>query len=151
MIVKINGMFWYDMNEKTVSGSEADEIIVPSFRKSINPKTKLIATALWTMSASFVTDSASASSFYERMQPLNIVFQDLALGLGSLALLTGFILLVVKKKWGVMTLKMTGIIVVGVFLAPSALMLLAIIGTEMGDALWDALNDIREVKAVSGQ
>jgi hypothetical protein len=147
MIVKMNGQYLMTVG---LPSMESEEVRVS---RSINPKLKKIAIALWTLSGSLMSKTALAAggtSFYEQMQPLNWVFQDLALGLGSLALFAGLILLGVKKRWGAVTLKTTGLIIAGVFLIPSALMLLAIIGVLMNDALWTAFNNIREVKAVSG-
>lgn len=155
MIVKLNGMFWYDMNEKKyLNEFEGNDIIVPQLRKTINPKMKTMAIALWTLSATFVSKSASATgtmSFFENMQPLNWVFQDLALGLGSLAILIGFILFAVKKRWGTKMLQITGLVIIGVFLAPSLLLLIGIIGYQANDALLEAFKSMRQAKEVMGQ
>jgi hypothetical protein len=147
MIVKMNGQYLMTVG---LPSMESEEVRVS---RSINPKLKKIAIALWTLSGSLMSKTALAAggtSFYEQMQPLNWVFQDIALGLGSLALLVGFILLVVKKRWGTLTLKTTAVVVGGVFLAPSILILLAIVGGSLNDALWNALQGMREAKAVGG-
>lgn len=150
MRVNLNGVFWYDTDERLLA---AEEIIIPKFSKTINPKTKLIATALWTMSATIgagTSASAAGGSFFESMQPLNFVFQDIALGLGSLALIAGFVLLFIKRRWGTVTLKITAVVVGGVCLAPALLLLIAIVGTMMNDALWEAFQNIRQYQDVKG-
>lgn len=152
MIVNMNGNFWFDTDLKgSVTGSP-DQLVVS---KSGNKKLKRIAITLWTLSGSFFAKAAMAAtnsgSFYQQMQPLYHVFQDMALGLGGLSLLCGLVLMVVKRRWGTMTLKTTAIIVAGVFLVPSGLMLLAIIGTMLNDSLWQAFNNIRDAQAVMGK
>jgi magnesium-transporting ATPase (P-type) len=131
--------------------SDGDSVLV--VKKSMNPKLKKLAMTLWTVSGSFFTlyKTSAETGLWEDMQPLIWIFQEMALGLGVLAIIAGLILLVVKKRWGQVTLKTTAIIILGVFLIPSALMLLAIIGTYLNDALYTALQKIREAKAVTGR
>jgi sensor histidine kinase YesM len=140
MIVNLNGQFWYDTEVKAV-----DEMVV--IRKS--NKLKNFAIALWTSSGLFLTKTAvHAETFYESMQPLTYVFQDIALGLGILFALSGLILLGFKKRWGTITLKTTAFVVGGVFLVPSALMLFGIIGTLLNEALTEAFEGVRGAKDV---
>jgi hypothetical protein len=102
---------------------------------------KKLAVFLWTLSGTMLTRVGEAS-FYDNMKPLLLVFQEMSIGLGSFAIIIGLGLLVIKKRWGVMTLKMIAIIVLGVFLAPSALLLIAIVGTYTNDALYEAFKEI---------
>jgi hypothetical protein len=128
-----------------------DGILV--LRNGINPKLKKIAITLWTVSGSLFTKSVAAASngsFYERMQPLYHVLQEFALGLGGLALLTGIIMLAFKKRWGKSTLKVTSFVIGGVFLIPSAMLLLAIIGIMLNDAMYEAFKGIREADEIRG-
>ncbi|MYL45078.1 hypothetical protein GLV94_05435 [Virgibacillus halodenitrificans] len=144
MIVKLNGTYWYDTENKN------EEMIL--VRKS--NKLKRFALALWTTSGMLLTKPVHAESFYESMQPLTHVFQDIALGLGILAALSGFILLGIKKRWGSATLKTTAFVVGGVFLVPSLLMLIGIIGTLLDGALTEAFESIRgseNIKDVMGK
>lgn len=140
MIVNLNGHFWYDTEEHF-----NNEVV--AVKKS--NKLKKFAITLWTSTSLMFTKSAvHAKTFYESMQPLTYVFQDIALGLGILFALSGFILLGVKKRWGAVTLKTTGLIVGGVFLVPSALMLFGIVGTLLNEALTEAFESIRGAKDV---
>lgn len=70
-------------------------------------------------------------------------FQDIVLAFGGIALVVGLILLVVKKKWGVKTLQMTGFVTAGVFLAPAALLLVAIIAMSINDHLYTTFQQMR--------
>ncbi|WP_068672262.1 hypothetical protein [Oceanobacillus sp. Castelsardo] len=136
MIVKLNGNYWFDTNE-----GHSDELVVVQRSN----KLKKFALTLWTASGVFASNKAHAEteSFYESMRPLTHVFQDIALGLGILFALTGFILLGFRRRWGETTLKTTGFVVVGVFLVPSLLMLVAIVGTLLNEALTDAFENVR--------
>lgn len=146
MIVKLNGQYWFNTNEPAF-----EEFVV--VKKS--NKIRNFALTLWTTSGILSAFStANAESFYETMKPLEFTFQDIALGLGILSALAGFILLGIKKRWGVTTLKTTALVVGGVFLVPSALMLIGIVGTLLNDALTVAFENIRgaeDVKGVMGQ
>lgn len=140
MIVNLNGQFWYDTEQRI-----SEEVVV--VKKS--NKLKNFAIALWTSSGLLFTKTvAHAESFYESMKPLTLTFQDIALGLGILSALSGFILLGVKKRWGEATLKTTAFVVGGVFLVPSMLMLIGIIGTTLNDALTEAFEQVRGAKEV---
>jgi hypothetical protein len=143
MIVKINGV----PLEMYPRICDIDEVIV--VKKGVNTNLKKIAVTLWTVSAAMLVKSkAYADGFYEEIQPLFYVFQEMALGIGALAIIAGLVLLVFKKRWGQITLKTTAFIVGGVFLVPSVLMLLAIIGTYLNDALYEALQNVREAKEI---
>jgi len=140
MIIKMNGHFWYDTEERI------DNEVVTVKRSN---KLKKFAITLWTSTSLMFTKTAvHAETFYESMQPLTYVFQDIALGLGILFALSGFILLGVKKRWGAVTLKTTALVVGGVFLVPSALMLFGIVGTLLNEALTEAFENIRGAKDI---
>ncbi|MGJ9460145.1 hypothetical protein [Oceanobacillus sp. CF4.6] len=136
MIVNLNGHFWYDTEERITQ----EDLAI--FQKS--NKLKAFALTLWTTSGLLFTQKAHAESFYESMQPLTHVFQDIALGLGILFALSGFILLGFKKRAGTATLKTTALVVGGVFLVPSILMLVAIVGTMLNEALVEAFQGVRD-------
>ncbi|MUK89173.1 hypothetical protein GMD78_12395 [Ornithinibacillus sp. L9] len=141
MIIKLNGKYWFDTNE------EQQEMV---FVQKSN-KLKQFAIALWTSTGVLFAQTVRAESFYENMRPLEYTFQDIALGLGILSALAGFILLGIKKRWGVTTLKTTALVVGGVFLVPSILMLIAIVGTMLNEALTDAFQNVRDMKDVMGE
>jgi len=134
MIVKLNGNYWFDTDKQIM-----DEMVV--VQKS--NKLKKFALTLWTTSSILFAQKVHAETFYDSMKPLTHVFQDIALGLGILFALTGFILLGFKRRWGETTLKTTGFVVVGVFLVPSLLMLVAIVGTLLNEALTEAFQNVR--------
>lgn len=133
MIVKLNGNYWFDTDDQ-------EEVVV--LQKS--NKLRKLAIALWTASGMTLTQTAHAESFYESMRPLTHVFQDIALGLGILFALAGFILLGFKRRMGTATLKTTAMVVGGIFLVPSILMLVAIVGTMLNEALIEAFQGVRE-------
>src|SRR5690625_1970020 len=137
MIVKLNGQFWFNTDDE----ADFDELVIV---KRSN-KLKVFALTLWTSSGILVTQTVHADTFYENMQPLTYTFQDIALGLGILFALAGFILLGFRRRWGEATLKTTALVVGGVFLVPSMLMLIAIVGTMLNDALTDASQNVRDV------
>ncbi len=141
LIVNLNGQYWFD-TEKT---NDFNDICV--IKKS--NKLKAFALSLWTGSGIlFANQHAHAGSFYDSMKPLTETFQDIALGMAIIFSLAGFILLGFRRRWGETTLKTTAVVVIGVFLVPSILMLIAIVGTMLNDALGDAFHSVR---AVPGQ
>lgn len=140
MIVNLNGHYWFDTDGPKQQDQQDDYVIV----KRSN-KLKYFALTLWTTSGVLVTQTVHADSFYDNMQPLTHTFQDIALGLGILFALAGFILLGFRKRWGEATLKTTALVVGGVFLVPSLLMLVAIVGTMLNEALTDAFQSVRDV------
>jgi hypothetical protein len=149
MIVKVNGQYLMTVGVER-SYSNGDEMIV--IGKGVNSKLKRMAITLWTLSASFMVKSnalaadVSSSSLWVQMKPLMYFFQDMAMVFGVLAIIAGLILLVVKKRWGVTTLKVSAFVVLGVFLVPSAVLLLAILGMFLDDSLTSVLNGIREAR-----
>jgi hypothetical protein len=140
MIVRINDVP-LEMYPKL---SESDQVIV--VKKGINPKLKKIAITLWTISGIMMvkTRTYAAGELWTELKPLLYFFQDFAMFFGTLAIIAGLILLGVKKRWGTKTLKITGFIVAGVFLAPSIILLCAILGIVLDDALTNVLQNIRD-------
>lgn len=138
MIVKLNGSYWFDTNK-----SDDDLVIV----KKSN-KLRGFALGLWTTSGVLAAQTVYADTFYDSMKPLTHTFQDIALGLGILFALTGFILLGFRRRWGEATLKTTALVVGGVFLVPAMLMLIAIVGTMLNEALTDAFQNVRSIQGV---
>ncbi|KPH76056.1 hypothetical protein [Oceanobacillus caeni] len=134
MIVKLNGNYWFDTDEQIT-----DDLVV--LKKS--NELRKFAITLWTSTGVLFTQKVHAQSFYESMSPLTDVFQDIALGLGILFALAGFILLGFKRRWGTTTLKTTALVVGGVFLVPSLLMLVGIVGTLLNEALVEAFQNVR--------
>jgi hypothetical protein len=149
MIVKVNGQYLMTVGEERKSIYEEELIVIG---KGFNKKLKKMAITLWTLSASFMVKSKalaadpSSSSLWVQMKPLMYFFQDMAMVFGVLAIIAGLILLVVKKRWGITTLKVTAFVVLGIFLVPSAVLLLAILGMFLDDSLSAVLNGIRETR-----
>jgi hypothetical protein len=144
MIVKINGKS-LEMTYPNLS----HEVIEPISKKDYKNLKKLAVT-LWTLSGTMLMKSAHAGTFYQEMKPLYVVFQEFALGFGALALIIGLIVFAFKKRVGKSIVVVTGLVIAGVFFVPSILMLLAIIGTMVDSALYDALQGIRGVEDVKG-
>ncbi|KZE65614.1 hypothetical protein AWM68_20650 [Fictibacillus phosphorivorans] len=142
MKVRINGVPLEMLNMDQIT--LIDQIEVHE-KKKMSKSLNKFATTLWTISGTFFAKSSvlASGSFYQEMQPLYYVFQDIALGLGGLALIAGLIMLVFKKRWGITTIKVMGLVIGGVFLIPSAIMLLAILGISLNEALYSALENIR--------
>jgi hypothetical protein len=149
MIVKLNGQYLMTVGEEKPYSNDGETIVIG---KGVNSKLKKMAITFWTLSASFMMKSSalaadvSSSSLWVQMKPLMYFFQDMAMVFGVLAIIAGLILLVVKKRWGVTTLKVSAFVVLGVFLVPSAVLLLAILGMFLDDSLTSVLNGIREAR-----
>jgi len=148
MIVRMNGQYLMTVGEELRS----DEEVVIIGKKS-NKKLRRIAITFWSLSASFLAKSqalaattSTTSGLWEQMKPLLYFFQDFAMVAGTLAIIAGIVLLVVKRKWGVATLKISAFAVVGIFLVPSAVLLLAILGMLLDDSLTSVLNGIRDAQ-----
>jgi hypothetical protein len=142
MIVRLNGQFFME-----IGSVPQGEVFV--IKKGINPKLKTLAATLWSLSGTMFAKAqvyAASGELWEQGQPLIYFFQDMAMFLGVFAIIAGLILLAVKKRWGVATLKVTSFIVIGAFMAPAALMLLAILGHHFNDALTEVLSQMRENK-----
>jgi hypothetical protein len=149
MIVKLNGQYLMTVGEEKPYSNDGETIVIG---KGVNSKLKKMAIIFWTLSASFMMKSSalaadvSSSSLWVQMKPLMYFFQDMAMVFGVMAIIAGLILLVVKKRWGVTTLKVSAFVVLGVFLVPSAVLLLAILGMFLDDSLTSVLNGIREAR-----
>jgi hypothetical protein len=147
MMIKINGMpLAATVNQQIEMNPSVGEVVVAKWG---NKKLKQMAISLWTLSGVMLSRAAEAG-FYEQMKPLLQVFQEMALGFGSLAIIAGLVLMVVKKRWGTLTLQMTAVVVLGIFLAPSILMLIAIVGTYLNDGLYQAFKEVWKSKPVMG-
>jgi membrane-associated PAP2 superfamily phosphatase len=145
MIIRINGR-----EIAPLPLMQEEEMIV--IKKGMNPVLKPLAITLWTTAASFASkaNAAAASPLWDGTKPLIYLFQDVAMFLGVLAILAGLILLAVKKRWGTATLKITAFVILGVFLAPSLILLIAIIGNQLDEAMTTTLYKMREAQEVIG-
>jgi hypothetical protein len=149
MIVRINGV---SINEFT--GNKKLNDVVEKVRLSWKPKNKKLrqlATFLWVTSASmFAKSTQAAPSIWSEMQPVFGVFQDIAMILGALAILTGLIIMVFKKNVGVQVITTAGMVVLGCFLVPAAVMLVAIVGGLLNGALTNVFNNFQDGVQVGG-
>lgn len=135
MNIKINGV---SINQPIIANSFDLDLIpyIPKSRKEAN-KLRKLSIFLWSVSGSFLIKSqalaANSSSMWMQMQPLWLVFQDLALVLGGIAIFCGMLTFLFKRSLGKQVLLASTLVVGGCFLVPSALMLIAIIGTLIND------------------
>lgn len=151
MIVKVNGQYLMTIGEDRPDMFEEEMLVIG---RGFNTELKKIAIAFWSLSASLFAKSkvyaaaptGSSGQLWEEMKPLLYFFQDLAMFAGTLAIIAGIILLVVKRRWGIATLKTSAFAVIGIFLVPSAVLLLAILGMFLDDSLTAVLNNIREAR-----
>ncbi|WP_134682583.1 hypothetical protein [Brevibacillus migulae] len=138
MVVRINGV---PLRER----APFDEVPTIKWRKTIHPKMKQIAITLWTLSGTILANEhvQAVGSIAKEMKPLTDLFQELAMGLGALALIAGFAMFGFNKRLGKVTIMRTALIILAIFLCPSAILLLAIIGRYMNDAMWNVLQNIK--------
>jgi hypothetical protein len=105
-----------------------------------NPcKLKVLSISCWITSGILLTSPASAkTSVWNEMQPVFGVFQDLAMVLGAIAIIVGLTIMMFKKNTGWKIASTAGLVVLGVFLVPAVIMLVAIIGGMLNDILQEA-------------
>jgi hypothetical protein len=107
-----------------------------------NPgKVKALAISCWILSGVYLTTPASAASVWSEMQPIFRVFQDLAMVLGAIAIIVGLTIMMFKKNTGWQIASTAGLVLLGVFIVPAAVMLLAIIGGMLNDVLAEAFKN----------
>jgi hypothetical protein len=100
---------------------------------------KKMSVWLWsvagTMMAQTPAFAADSGNLWIEMKPIFGLFQEIGMVLGAFAIIGGLIIMIFKKKVAVRIIGVAAIAVGGVFLVPSAIMLIAIIGSMMNDAL----------------
>ncbi|GIN22641.1 hypothetical protein [Siminovitchia fordii] len=157
MIIKINGVS-IDDNFSSLESAYDYFDIKPYLPKSRKEATKLrkLSIWMWSLSGTFLVKSnvlaAGSESMWAQMQPLWSVFQDIALVLGCISLFTGLIIYYFKRGLGKSVIMSSILVVGGCFLVPSALMLIAIIGSMMNDVLMNVFQnlDLKDSVKVGG-
>lgn len=144
MNIKINGV---SISQPSVISPQHIDLssLIPKSRKEAN-KLKKLSIWLWSLSGTFFVKShalaAGSESMWMQMQPLWSVFQDIALVLGCISLFSGLIIYYFKRSLGKSVIMSSVLIVGGCFLVPSALMLIAIIGSMMNDVLMNVFQNL---------
>lgn len=148
MIIKINGISISDY-------ANTDLIKIPNEKEFVNILEKLklkqiaitLFTATLTLNSKVVlaTSGTSVSKFsmWESMRPLFGVLSDLMMSIGGVAIIIGLVTAIFNKRIGTKIVITTCIAVLACFLVPSALMLVAIIGDALNDALENAFKTVR--------
>lgn len=139
MILKINGVPVSDSIVMEYSDAFDIKPYLPKTRKEMN-KLKKLSIWLWSLSGTFLIKShafaaTDSSSMWVQMQPLWSTFQDIALVLGGIAIFVGMLTFLFKRSLGKQVLMASVLVVGGCFLVPSALMLIAIVGSMLNDVL----------------
>lgn len=93
-----------------------------------------------------------STGLWESILPVFRVFQDVAMVVGAIAIFGGLILMLFKKTSGKKFVMNCMMIMAGCFVVPAAIMLLAIIGGMINDALIDVFrnSDLRNSVKVGG-
>lgn len=134
MIVKINGV---ELQDRSVLSVE--EFVAENYTKKDIKQLKKLSVWLWTISGSMLTQSrafaAGSDNLWLEMKPIFGLFQEIGMVLGAFAIIGGLLVMIFKKRLATKIIGTAAIAVGGVFLVPSAIMLIAIIGSMMNDAL----------------
>lgn len=155
-IVRINGkQLCYTSNLKVPDMSEIKEALIEASKEGmkvlVTPLTKSKKTfvvSLWSVSGVMLSQmkiyaapaKSSSPSMWKEILPVFGVFQEIAMIVGALSIITGLIVMVFKKKLGWTIISTAGLVILGCFLVPSAVMLVAIIGKLLNGALENAFD-----------
>lgn len=150
MIVKINGVKQIP-SVGLKQRMNLDKYIEPEVlvtKKKFN--LKKLAVTLWTTSGIFFAkhaafaagQGASRINLWDQLFPVFDIFQQLGMVIGAFALIAGLSVMFVKKRVGMGIIMTSAMVIAGVFLVPSAVMLIAIIGSMLNDTLVDVFNNL---------
>lgn len=120
---------------------QLEAMVKKEYNKKSIKKLQKLSVWLWSVSASLTAQSASAATtngsvgLWHEMASLFAVFQEMAMVLGAIAIFGGLITMIFKKRIGHKVIMTAAIAVGGCFLVPSAIMLVAIVGSMLNDAL----------------
>lgn len=145
MIVRINGVELPDRTEAIV-----EEFVVENYTKKEIKSLKKLNTWLWTTTGVLMSGNnafaaatgGTHNNLWLEMKPIFGLFQELGMVLGALAIIGGLIVMIFKKRAATKIIGTAAIAVGGVFLVPSAIMLIAIIGSMMNDALTTVFSNL---------
>jgi len=135
MIVRINGV--EIQNELAVR--DLSDYVVENYNKKEVKKLKKLAVWLWSVSGTMLAQTpafaAGSNNLWVEMKPIFGLFQEIGMVLGAFAIIGGLIVMIFRKRAATKIISTAAIAVGGVFLVPSAIMLIAIIGSMMNEAL----------------
>jgi hypothetical protein len=152
-IIRINGNpIYYSPEIKKIEHSIEEALKVGSeegMKLLVTRKGKAAIVSLWSFSGVMLaqTEIHAASmkpSMWKEISPVFGVFQEIAMVTGSLAVITGLIIMVFKKSLGWTVITTATCVVLGCFLAPSAVMLVAIVGKLLNGALSNAFEAFQQ-------
>lgn len=149
MIVKINGVAQIP-SVGLKQRMKLDKYIEPEVLvKKRKVDLKKLAVTLWTLSGTFFAKHAVFAAtegqrinLWQQLFPVFDIFQQLGMVIGAFALIAGLSVMFVKKRVGMGIIMTSAIVIAGVFLVPSAVMLIAIIGSMLNDTLVDVFNNL---------
>lgn len=143
MIVKINGA---ELEERSFFSTE--QSILEKYSKPDPNRFKKICMGMWSMTGTFLVNtqafaaSPEGQNLWLEMKPIFGLFQEIGMVIGSFAIISGLIIMIFKKRLATNIITTAVIAVAGIFLVPSTIMLLAIIGTMMNDALTTVFSNL---------
>ncbi|HDV4621019.1 TPA: hypothetical protein RIO42_005857 [Bacillus anthracis] len=150
MIIKINGVAQIP-SVGLKQRMKLDKYVEPEVLvKKRKVDLKKIATTLWTASGVFfakhaafaAVDGVQKVNLWQQLFPVFDIFQQLGMVFGAFALIAGLSVMFVKKRVGMGIIMTSAVVIAGVFLVPSAVMLIAIIGSMLNDTLVDVFNGL---------
>lgn len=136
MIVRINGVELVDNPVRVM-----EEFVAENYKKKDIKKLKKLAVWLWSISGTMLAQtpafaaSGATGNLWIQMKPIFGLFQEIGMVIGAFAIIAGLIVMIFRKRLATKIIGVAAIAVGGVFLVPSAIMLIAIIGSMMNDAL----------------
>lgn len=134
MIIRINGVTLPEYSPQLFETS-----VIENYSKKDIKVLKKLVPWLWTVAGTMMIQSpafaAGTGDLWTGMKPVFALFQEIGMVLGAFAIIGGLIIMIFKKKLATRIIGTAAIAVAGVFLVPSAIMLLAIVGSMLNDAL----------------
>lgn len=141
MIVRINGV---ELADRTpVILEELEECVRDNYTKKDIKKLRKTLIWVWSIAGTMLTKStalAASNNLWVEMQPIFGLFQEIGMVLGAFSIIGGLIIMLFKKRMAIRIIGTAAIVVGGVFLVPSGILLLAIIGNSMNEALTNVFN-----------
>lgn len=120
------------------AANEGIRVLVKPIKKNKNT----INLSIWSATGIMLYQAVAKvqPSMWKEIIPVFNVFQEIAMVTGALAIITGLIIMIFKRKVGWTIINTAGLVVLGCFLVPSAVMLVAIIGKLLNSALTNAFD-----------
>jgi hypothetical protein len=114
----------------------------------VNPKGKKAAeVSLYSVSGIMLAQIMVTNmrpSMWSELSPIFKVFQEIAMVTGALSVITGLIIMVFNKRLGWTIINTAACVVLGCFLVPSAVMLIAIVGSMLDRAISHAFEAFQQ-------